>query len=307
MKHILLTGGAGFIGSHVAELCVRRGHKVTILDDLSVGTKENVPPEAELLVGDLLTIDLGEILKTRQISDICHLAAKVSIRNSVETFIDDANVNFMGTLRLIRFALQSQVKSFVFASSMAVYADCLEKKPVSETFPTTPISPYGVSKLAAETDLLILFQDSPCRPVALRYFNTYGPRQRLTPYVGVITIFSDLLRKKEPLPIYGDGQQQRDFVSVHDVARATMMALESQTARGVFNVGSGVPLSVNQLADLMLNVFKESPSLKSYVRRDRTELCYSVADIARARRELDYSPQHELRTYLKTLSVKSGA
>jgi UDP-glucose 4-epimerase len=302
-KNILITGGAGFIGSHVAELCLSHGHQVTVLDDLSVGVKQNVPKGAELVVGDILTFDITDLLGRKQITDICHLAAKVSIRNSLETFIDDANVNFMGTLRLIKSALECSLESFVLASSMAVYADCPQKTPVTETFTKAPISPYGVSKLAAEKDLFILLENTPCRPVALRYFNTYGPRQRLTPYVGVITIFADALRKKEPIRIFGDGTQQRDFVSVLDVASATVSAIENQNARGVFNVGAGRSISVIQLADMMLDVFGLPSSYKTFVSKDRTELTYSVADITNTSSALHFQPKHDLRSYLATLVI----
>jgi UDP-glucose 4-epimerase len=301
MKNILITGGAGFIGSQVAEICVARGHQVTVLDDLSAGLRANVPRGAELIVGDILNFDVDAIVKEKNISDICHLAAKVSVRNSIDILLEDANVNFIGTLRLIRAALYKGVNSFVFASTMAVYADPPTKKPLAENFTTEPLSPYGVSKLAAEMDLTILLEGSRCRPVALRYFNTYGPGQRLTSDVGVITIFSDLLRQKKAIPIYGDGNQQRDFVSVHDVAEATVGAMENPNARGTFNIGSGSPLSLNQLADMMIGIFGVPATLKTFVPRRHTELTYSVADICRAARELDYSPKHDLKAYLTTL------
>jgi UDP-glucose 4-epimerase len=302
MKHVLITGGAGFIGSHVAELCLLRGHKVTIVDDLSVGLESNVPKGAELLVGDFRTVNVDEIVRSRKVSDVCHLAAKVSVRSSKDTFIDDANVNFIGTLRLIKSALGHKLSSFIFASSMAVYGDSQTIMPQTEDFTTEPRSPYGVSKLAAERDLFILMAGGECRPVALRYFNVFGPRQRVSSYVGVITIFSDLLRKKKTIQIFGDGSQQRDFVSVHDVSAATVSALENSRARGPFNIGSGTATSINRLADMMIEIFGASPTLKTFAPKNNVELTHAVADITRAIKELQYAPKHDLQSYLCSLA-----
>lgn len=291
-KRALVTGGAGFIGSHVTERLLALGVRVRVLDNLSVGVRENVPRGAELVIGDVR--DAATVARALDGVDVVfHLAARVSIRASVDRFYDDAQTNVMGTLTVLQACAERKVRRFVYASSMGVYADAPSPDPIPETYPTEPISPYGVGKLAGEKYLLCLAGVLGLEPVILRYFNTYGPRQGYTPYVGVITIFIKRLLAGEPPIIFGDGEQRRDFVYVGDVADATVLASLNDVAGEVFNIGTGRATSVNQIADLLCR--KLNPSIRpEYAPEHPGELRYSVPDISKARRLLGYAPKGRL-------------
>ncbi|MEM4724866.1 MAG: NAD-dependent epimerase/dehydratase family protein, partial [Candidatus Hadarchaeum sp.] len=246
-RRALVTGGAGFIGSHLVERLLQEGLQVIVLDDLSMGKRENVPNGAEFVLGDVRDPAVVSAALSG-VDAVFHLAARVSIRASVAGFYEDAETNLMGTLNVLRACASAGIKKFIYASSMAVYADSAEPVPIPETHPTVPISPYGVAKLASERYAMLVAAQSGFQAVALRYFNTYGPRQSFTPYVGVITIFIQRLLRGEPPLIFGDGEQCRDFVYVGDVVEATYRALVSSVEGEVFNIGSGVGTSVNQIA-----------------------------------------------------------
>ncbi|MBA3534576.1 MAG: SDR family NAD(P)-dependent oxidoreductase, partial [Ardenticatenales bacterium] len=222
-QHALVTGGAGFIGSRVARRLLEAGWRVTVLDNLSMGTRETLPDGVNFVEGDVRDTDLVREV-TRGVEAIFHLAAIVSIRASVDNFYQDAQVNLMGTLNLLEAAVRNGVPRFIYASSMAVYADAPTPTPISESHPTQPVSPYGIAKLAGEQYVLNLAQQFGFEGVVLRYFNTFGPGQSFTPYVGVTTIFIRRLLQGESLTIFGDGEQRRDFVHVVDVAAATVAA-----------------------------------------------------------------------------------
>lgn len=288
----LVTGGAGFIGSKVARRLVEAGWRVTVLDNLGMGQRENVPAGAALVVGDVRDAErVREV--ARGMDAIFHLAAVVSVRASIENFYEDANVNLMGTLNLLEAAARGDVPRFVYASSMAVYADSPEPRPISETHPTRPISPYGIAKLAGEQYVLNLSQQFGFDGVALRYFNTFGPGQSFTPYVGVITIFIRKLLAGEPLTIFGDGEQRRDFVHAEDVAAATVAALGAPGG-SVINVGTGKDTSVNEIAALLRERLNPGAPIE-HLPAAPGELRYSIADISAARRLLGYAPRHSLR------------
>ncbi len=215
-KAILVTGGAGFIGSHLCDALLREGHQVRVLDDLSVGRLENVPKGCEFIRGNIL--DESVVTQAiRGVDCISHQAARVRVRGSIETFYEDAETNLMGTLHLLRYAGKSGVRRFLYASSMAVYADCDQPIPINETHPTLPASPYGIAKLTAERYVRLVCHSFGIEPVILRYFNTFGTRQAFTPYVGVITIFITRLLQKKGITVFGNGEQTRDFVHVSDV------------------------------------------------------------------------------------------
>ncbi len=291
-KRALVTGGAGFIGSHVAERLLALGGQVRVLDNLTVGVRENVPAGAELMVGDVRDAAMVE-QALDGVDIVFHLAARVSIRASVDRFYDDAQTNVMGTLTLLQACAERKVRRFVYASSMGVYADAPSPDPIPETHPTEPISPYGVGKLAGEKYLLCLAGVLGLEPVILRYFNTYGPRQGYTPYVGVITIFIKRLLAGEPPVIFGDGEQRRDFVYVGDVADATVLAAQKDVAGEVFNIGTGRATSVNEVATLLCR--KLNPAIRpEYAPEHPGELRNSVPDISKARRLLGYDPKGRL-------------
>ena len=288
-KQALVTGGAGFIGSHLCDRLVADGWRVRVLDNLSTGIRDNLPTEAELLEGDICRVeDCGRACA--DVDAVFHLAARVTIRHSVETFYDDASVNLMGTLNMLRSAAEGGARRFVFASSMAVYADSPDGSPVSEEHPTTPLSPYGISKLAAERYVIMMGRELGLEPVALRLFNTYGPRQGYTPYVGVITIFITRILQGKSCTIFGDGEQCRDFVHVRDVARAFVLASTASGAPGrVMNVGTGRGTTVNEVAALVREVLCQGEF--THAAADATELRHSVPDINRACQLLGYRPE----------------
>jgi UDP-glucose 4-epimerase len=293
-KRVLVTGGAGFIGSHLCEGLLRAGYAVRVLDDLSVGRRENVPPDCEFIQGSILdNAALGAAL--RDVDHICHQAARVTIRGSVSTFVEDAETNLMGTLRLLRAAGRSGVQRFLYASSMAVYADSLNPAPISEDYLTVAVSPYGIAKLAAERYVLLVGGNLNLEPVVLRYFNTFGIRQTYTPYVGVITIFITRLLRKEGITIFGDGEQRRDFVHVSDIVQANLLALTKDEAVGrVLNVGTGYATSVNELASLLRSRLYPDASVSHEPAREE-ELRNSIADISVARKILGYEPKTNLQ------------
>ena len=289
---ILVTGGAGFIGSHLVEALLEKGYAVHVIDDLSMGKRENVPSEARFYKGNILDAPLVE-QALEGVDKVVHLAARVAIRDSLAHFCEDAQTNLMGTLQVLHQACKRKVKKFIFASSMAVYGDSRLPDPVSETSAQDPISPYGLSKLAAEKYVHLLARQFDLPAICLRYFNVFGPRQTFTPYVGVITIFIRALQKGEPPNIFGDGDQQRDFIYVGDIARATLLALESDVRGEVFNVGTGRGTSVKEIADLLTQ--KLRPGLEPRFQPPQPgEIRHSIADTSKIRRMLRFRPDHGL-------------
>ncbi len=246
-----ITGGAGFIGNHIARLLLEKGWEVVCYDDLSVGKREYVPDGAELIVGDIRDEEtMTEAMRGAR--HVYHLAARVSIRKAVETFVDDAEVNTLGTLIAFRAAKNVGAERFMYASSMAVYGQ-VEYSPQDESHPINPTSPYGVAKYASERYLLAMGPQWEVEPVICRYFNTYGPRQTPSPYVGVITIFCRKLFAGETPQIFGDGEQVRDFIHVEDIARGSVMAMEKAPGGSVVNLGTGIGTSVNEVAKLLID------------------------------------------------------
>lgn len=304
-RHFLVTGGAGFIGSHLARALLARGDRVRVLDDLSMGRASNLPSQAELIEGDIR--HAPTVARAVQgIDAVFHLAARVSIRASMDRFVDDASVNVMGTLTLLEALAQRPVERIVLASSMGVYADSLDAMPVDENHSLLPISPYGVGKLAAERYAMIIARERGMRVIALRYFNTYGPGQALTPYVGVVTIFINRLLVGEAPVVFGDGSQTRDFVSVHDVVAANLLAADYQGSESIFNVGSGVGRSVASIAQLLCE--RIAPGLRPrHAPAHAGEISHSVADIGRARTELGYTPQGRFEVDVDPLIAQQRA
>jgi len=288
----LVTGGAGFIGSHLSRTLLDRGIDVTVLDNLIVGKEENIPDGATFIKGDVRSAsDVATALDG--VSIVFHEAALVSIRSSLEKFYDDADVNLMGSLNLLRSCIGSDVKKIVLASSMAVYADCGTPDPVPETQSCEPLSPYGIAKHAAEKYLLQFAANTGTDCIGLRYFNTYGAGQTFSPYVGVITIFiRHLLEKKQPT-IFGDGEQRRDFIHVSDIVAANLLAMDSDIRHGIYNVGTGKATSVNRIAELLCE--RIAPEIEPvHTAPHPGELRNSIADISRISADMGYSPNATL-------------
>jgi len=286
----LVTGGAGFIGSHIAqELLAQRLGEVLVLDNLSVGSRENVPPGAALVVGDIRDAALvREVLEGVDV--VFHDAAFVSIRGSFDRLEDDLDVNCAGTLTLLRACAAARVRKLVFASSMAVYG-APHVFPVREDGPLEPNSPYGMSKARGEMYCRIFTEHHGIETVVLRYFNTFGRRQTPSPYVGVVTTFINQALEGRPLTVYGDGSQRRDFVGVRDVARANVLAME-RASGGVYNIARGTEISVEEVADEVLRCLGGGE--KVHLPPPSGEIPRMVADISRAREVLAFSPEEEL-------------
>jgi len=241
--HALVTGGAGFIGSHIVDALIARGWRVSVVDDLSTGDRANVNPRAELHVGDIRDFAVPSC------DVVVHQAAQVDVRKSVADPAHDAEINVIGSIHLLQEAAKAGVKRFVFASSGgAIYGEPVEA-PQSEEHPTNPLSPYGCAKLSVEHYLNIA--DLAC--VALRYANVYGPRQNAKGEAGVIAIFAPHLWRDEEVTINGSGEQTRDFVYVDDVVAANVAAVEGDF-RGAFNVGTGIETSINDLHAAMARI-----------------------------------------------------
>ncbi len=290
-KKALVTGGAGFIGSHIAEKLIARGIETVVLDDLSVGKKENIPSNAEFIKGDVCDPEcVRNALAGVEV--VFHEAARVSIRDSFRGFSEDARANVMGTVNILKCMEGSEVKKFVYASSMAAYGDA-RYLPVDEGHPLEPTSPYGVSKLASEKYIHCFCQYAGIDYVILRYFNTYGPRQTASPYVGVITIFIRKLLNGEDLPIFGDGNQVRDFINVEDITEANLLAMDYSGPHQIFNVGTGVGTTVNTIAQILQEKMGKSIQIQ-YLPIQPGEPSSSVANISLARKELGFVPRWAL-------------
>lgn len=294
-KRVLVTGGAGFIGSHLTDALLTRGYRVAVYDNLSMGRRSNVPKDAEFIHADMQ--DRARLEQAlRGVDVVYHLAARVSIRDTSDKFIEDAQTNLMGTLNLLAACGAVRPQQLVLASSMAVYADSPTPAPVSESYPARPISGYGIAKLAAERYCLQLCPQWGVSPTVLRFFNTFGPRQTYTPYVGVITIFIKRLLAGEPLRIFGTGEQSRDFVHVSDIVSGCLRAIEAPAdadQERIFNIGTGRATSVLEIA-AMLNERLAPRSTPEFAPAQPGELHNCVADIDRARRVLAYAPQSTL-------------
>ncbi|MEK7452315.1 MAG: NAD-dependent epimerase/dehydratase family protein [Patescibacteria group bacterium] len=242
----LVTGGAGFIGSHLVDALIRRHIKVYVVDDLSTGNKNNVNPNATFVKCSINSPAFVEYVKKVKPNVIFHLAAQINVRTSVENPIYDAEVNIMGSLRLLKAAVEAGVKKIIFSSSGgALYPDS-PKVPFSEKIFPDPISPYGIGKRTSEMYFMFMQHAYKLPFVALRYANVFGPRQNAKGEAGVISIFTERMLAGKQALINGTGKQTRDFVFVDDVVRANLFAMQKNVT-GVFNIGTGRETDVNTL------------------------------------------------------------
>lgn len=245
-KTALVTGGAGFIGSHIVDALIRRRIKVYVIDDLSTGSKSNVNPNAEFLKMSVTSPQIPALIKKWKPDVIFHLAAQADVRRSVEDPVTDARVNVLGTLALAHAATRAGVKKFIFTSTGgALFSDEI-RPPYTEATPVCPISPYGISKRCAEFYLEYEQAASQMGVVILRLANVYGPRQALRGEAGVISIFARYMTKGKQVTINGDGKNTRDYVYVSDVVDAQLLAM-SERVKGVFHIGTGKETNVNTL------------------------------------------------------------
>ncbi|MDQ3638650.1 MAG: SDR family oxidoreductase [Actinomycetota bacterium] len=294
---ILLTGGAGFIGSHVAEHLLERGHEVAVVDDLSTGKRENVPDGVRFFEEDVRS-GCEEVFRRFRPEVLCHQAAQMDVRRSVREPDFDADVNVLGTVRLLQNCLGYGVWRVVFASTGgAVYGE-QEEFPAPEDHPQYPVSPYGVSKLAGERYLHFYEVQHGLSYAALRYANVYGPRQDPHGEAGVVAIFSGNLAANKISRINGTGERTRDYVYVGDVARANVLALEGEAPNGAYNVGTGVETSVNELYDMLREISGRDIS-PEYGPDKPGEQTRSSVDPFRAKELLNWEPEVALEAGLE--------
>ncbi len=303
-ERVLVTGGAGFIGSHVADIYVREGYDVVVLDDLSSGRRKNVPAAAEFVECGVNDPQARALLETGGFSILNHHAAQMDVRVSVEDPLRDERINLGGLLNLLEGARQGGVRRVVFASSGGVVYGEGSALPYPETAAKLPVSPYGVSKLASEYYLGVYALLHGIEAVPLRYANVYGPRQNPHGEAGVVAIFCSRLLRDDPLTVYGDGEQTRDYVFVEDVARANLAATRGALPAFenlddvAFNVGTGVETSVNELARTLLDITDSDLEIHHAAPR-AGELFRSAIDPSKLAATWDWKPQTGLADGLK--------
>ena len=292
----LVTGGAGFIGSSVVELLLDSGWHVRVLDNLSTGFQKNLEGlEVEFVRGDVRDRELLPRV-TKGVDAVFHLAASIGNAKSLAMPQEDAEVNAVGTVNVLEAARRNGVGRFVYSSSAGIFGELLTPS-IAEDHPQNPISPYGVSKLAGEKQALAFAHTYGFTAVALRYFNVYGVRQRYDAYGNVIPIFARRLAAGEPITIFGDGEQTRDFVNVKDVARANVHAAVRAPRSGVYNVGCGSSITINSLAEEC----QEASGLRTTIAYGPPrpgDVRHCKADISRMRADLGVEPSTDIRSGL---------
>jgi UDP-glucose 4-epimerase len=302
-----VTGGAGFIGSHLVDRLVAEDYEVRVLDNLSTGRLVNLrrhlaKKSYEFIRGDIINPSvLRRALEGVEV--VFHEAAQVSVPQSIAHPVLTNQTNTTGTLMLLEASAKCGVDKVIYASSSSVYGEQARQPIKEDSAAKSPLSPYAVSKAAAEQYCLTFHRLGKLDAVCLRYFNVYGPRQRDNPYSGVITIFANRLRKNRPPIIYGDGKQTRDFVSVRDVVQANMLAMCSKKGAGeVFNIGTGTRTTINELAKMMIRASGKRNLRPIHAAPRPGDVRNSCAEIRKARRILGYSPTVTLRDYVEQLT-----
>ncbi|NIT04314.1 NAD-dependent epimerase/dehydratase family protein [Candidatus Saccharibacteria bacterium] len=285
----LVTGGAGFIGSHLVDALCKRGDEVLVVDDLSNGRAENVNPNAKLLTEDIGEGVVSKLIDEEKPEVIFHLAAHIDVRRSVEEPSLDAKANILGSLNLIKAAAEAGIKKFVFSSTGgAIYGNATEI-PTPETYPPKPLSPYGIAKLAVEGYIKLWEGLFGIKYTALRYSNVFGPRQGEVGEAGVTAIFARKLLSGGNVTIFGDGEQTRDYVYVSDVVEANLLAAGSADS-GIFNISTGIETSVNTVFDKLLKLSGKKVK-HSYLPLNRGEVLRSALDYSLAREKLGWEPK----------------
>jgi nucleoside-diphosphate-sugar epimerase len=304
-SEILVTGGAGFIGSNLVDRLLEDGFKVKVIDDLSTGDKQNLAhlennESFEFIEGNIQDFDL--IKKTvKGVDAVFHEAALVSVTRSVENPLLSNEINVKGSLNLLKSCVNANVKRFVYASSCAVYGDA-KVLPIPEDLSAKPLSPYAVDKLATENYAKVFYEVYGLETVGLRYFNVYGPRQKYGPYSGVISIFIKRFLENKPPTIYGDGEQTRDFVNVKDVVEANMLTLSKRDIAGeVFNISSGKAFTINKIVKIIQKITNKESIDPVYAEPRLGDIKHSYAKITKAQRNLQFEPKVQLEKGLEQL------
>lgn len=294
MSKILVTGGAGFIGSHLVDALIKKGQRVIVVDNLLTGKKENINPRAKFYKIDVCSNKLNSVFKREKPDFVFHLAAQINVRYSIEDPIFDAQSNIIGGLNILENCRKYGVKKIIFSSTGgAMYGLSPKIIPTPEAHPALPIAPYGISKLTTEKYLDFYFKVFGIPYIALRLANVYGPRQDTKGEAGVIAIFADKLLKNQPPRINGDGRQTRDYIYVGDIVEAFLLAIKSRRV-GVYNIGTAKETTVNEIyKNLLLATGKKikaknGPAIKGEVRR-------SALDYIKAQKDLGWRPKVNLK------------
>jgi UDP-glucose 4-epimerase len=293
MQKAIVTGGAGFIGSHLVDKLIEQDIEVTILDDLSTGKRENINPKAEFIDCDIFKDTYGDLIFLLNGADtVFHLAAKTTVQESIEKPSLYNNINVIGTLNLLEAAAAMKVKRFIFSSSSSVYGNA--KVPTSEDHPLNPISPYALNKLIGEQYCKLYSEVYGIDTVCLRYFNVYGDRMNNEGYKLVFPIFKEQILNNKPLTINNDGKQRRDFIHVDDVVRANILvAKHSSNFNGdIYNVGNGKNHSINEIADM----FGGEKQYGNQV----IEPFETLAETAKIDLDLNFQPKKDLKQWIST-------
>ena len=291
---ILVTGGAGFIGKHLVKFLLEKGYLVTIFDNFSNSTKDSVlslvDMSAKVIEGDITKpLDIINAVKDHDI--VIHLAAKISVSESISNPLETFQVNVDGTRNVLESCEKNRVKKLIISSSAAVYGEGSPDVKLTEESKTSPISPYGESKVKMEQMIREFASKHDINCVVLRFFNIYGIGQS-SEYAGVITKFIQRIAKNKPLEVFGDGLQIRDFVSIYDVVRAFDCAIRSKKA-GTYNIASGKSITINELAKLILSVSGKELEV-IHTQEKKGDIKFSQADISLAQKELEFNPQIKL-------------
>ncbi|RKY72439.1 MAG: UDP-glucose 4-epimerase [Candidatus Latescibacterota bacterium] len=290
---VLVTGGAGFIGSHIVDKLVQEGYETAVVDDLSSGKRENLNPQARFYHLDIRDSHLEEVFRAESPEFVIHQAAQPSVPVSLKDPIEDARVNVLGTLNLLECCRSQGVKKVVYASSAAVYGHPTGL-PVTEESPIQPLSPYGISKHTVESYLHVYRLTYGIEYVVLRYANVYGPRQDACGEAGVVCIFVNQMLRGEQAVIYGDGLQTRDFVYVADVASANLCAIRAESVKsGIFNISTNTQTTINQLFGQVQKATGDNSPMVHLPERPG-DIRFSCLDNTRAKKVLEWYPEISL-------------
>ncbi len=289
-KKIVVTGGAGFIGSHLVDKLIEQGHSILIIDDLSTGKKENINSKAEFIELDINNNELGNVLSKFNPDVIYHLVAQKSVGESFKDPKLDAHINILGALNIIQEAIKLNIKKFIFISSAAVYGD-VDQVPTPEDANTIPLSPYGLSKLTIEKYLEILCKDK-LEYTIFRPSNVYGPRQDPKGEAGVIAIFINNILNGISININGDGKQTRDYIYVEDITNGLVKALEGNG--GIFNICTNKETLVNDLVNNLKEISKKEVEV---IHKDELEgeIKYSCLILDKVKKELNFEPKMNIK------------